>query len=174
MPRDELWDRAVPRLAQRFFVINNIDRSSGLINVSYSGSPMGRVDCGAMRVRTNFNTDSTVILTAADSQYVGLGLGGDGGAVVAQFARRVSLEGRMNLVFQAEGPASTRVAVNSRYILTATTQQLAPPSFFGSQPAATVGFNSNEAAYLPGPAGAPAARCVATGWLEESVLEALR
>jgi len=32
LPRDVVWNRAVPNLGKQFFVINNLDRSSGLIN----------------------------------------------------------------------------------------------------------------------------------------------
>src|SRR5690554_3895515 len=44
--RDQVWDDAVPALGKQFFVINNLDKSSGLINVSYSGDPERYVDCG--------------------------------------------------------------------------------------------------------------------------------
>jgi uncharacterized membrane protein len=35
--RDSVWDASVPELGKRFFVINNLDKSSGFINVSYTG-----------------------------------------------------------------------------------------------------------------------------------------
>ncbi len=34
--KEEVWSELVPALAKKFFVINNIDKSSGLINISYS------------------------------------------------------------------------------------------------------------------------------------------
>jgi len=37
--RDDVWNDAVAALGQRFFVINNLDKASGLINISYSGDP---------------------------------------------------------------------------------------------------------------------------------------
>ena len=45
-PRDAVWNASVPALGRQFFVINNLDKSSGLINVSYSGDPEKYVDCG--------------------------------------------------------------------------------------------------------------------------------
>jgi hypothetical protein len=46
MSRDELWTRLIPELGKRFFVINNLDKASGLINISYTGDPELYVDCG--------------------------------------------------------------------------------------------------------------------------------
>ena len=45
-PREQVWNAAVPALGKEFFVINNLDKSSGLINVSYSGDPEKFIDCG--------------------------------------------------------------------------------------------------------------------------------
>jgi hypothetical protein len=38
-PKDLVWNDTVAALGQRFFVINNMDKASGLINLSYSGDP---------------------------------------------------------------------------------------------------------------------------------------
>ena len=35
-PREAVWNASVPELGKQFFVINNLDKSSGLINISYS------------------------------------------------------------------------------------------------------------------------------------------
>jgi hypothetical protein len=45
-PRDAVWAASVPALSKQFFVINNLDKSSGLINISYSGDPEKYIDCG--------------------------------------------------------------------------------------------------------------------------------
>jgi hypothetical protein len=36
-PRAAVWSASVPELGKQFFVSNNLDKSSGLINVSYNG-----------------------------------------------------------------------------------------------------------------------------------------
>ena len=42
-----VWDRLVKNLASDFFVINNIEKNSRIINVSFSASkPTDFVDCG--------------------------------------------------------------------------------------------------------------------------------
>ncbi len=45
-PRDTVWNGAVPALEKQFFVINNMDKASGLINISYTGDPKRYIDCG--------------------------------------------------------------------------------------------------------------------------------
>ena len=45
-PRDAVWATSVPALSKQFFVINNLDKTSGLINLSYSGDPEKYIDCG--------------------------------------------------------------------------------------------------------------------------------
>ena len=44
--RDDVWSAAVPALGKQFFVINNIEKASGLMNVSYNGDPEKYIDCG--------------------------------------------------------------------------------------------------------------------------------
>jgi len=44
--KDEVWKEIVPALGGAFFVINNLDKESGLINISYRGAPEKYVDCG--------------------------------------------------------------------------------------------------------------------------------
>ena len=43
--REATWNASVPQLGKQFFVINNLDKSSGFINLSYAGDPESYVDC---------------------------------------------------------------------------------------------------------------------------------
>lgn len=60
MSRDEVWSKALPKLGKRFFVINNMDKASGFMNVSYSGDPELYVDCGTINTRFNNVNGETV------------------------------------------------------------------------------------------------------------------
>src|SRR4029453_12877985 len=48
LSKDELWKGLIPILGKQFFVINNLDKDSGFINLSYSGDPERYVDCGVL------------------------------------------------------------------------------------------------------------------------------
>lgn len=45
-PKAEVWKQMMPAIGSSFFVINNLDKESGFINISYSGNPEKYVDCG--------------------------------------------------------------------------------------------------------------------------------
>jgi len=113
--RAEVWKDLVPRLAQTFFVINNIDQSSGLINISYSGDPEKFVDCGHLTSTVkNARGQRTYDVPVARAHQVyertvNAGLYG--------VDRAMSLEGRANLVLEEPQPNVTRVSVNVRYVL---------------------------------------------------------
>ena len=44
--KEDVWKYLIPMLGKQFYVINNLDKNSGIINVSYGGDPEKYVDCG--------------------------------------------------------------------------------------------------------------------------------
>lgn len=116
--RSDVWAVAIPRLGKAFFVINNLDQSSGLINVSYSGDPERHIDGGTITSMVeNARGPRTYTFPAsrarqAYEQYAN-------GALVG-IDRRMSLEGRINIILEELQKEQTRVTVNVRYILTKT------------------------------------------------------
>ena len=126
---DAVWDRLVGRLATGFFVINNIDKSSRIINVSYStDTPVKFVDCGRS-VRTfaaNGENKRYAYNVAESSVYQ---WGGNWGPLnnlprVAVVQRSTSLEGRIN-IYVAPAAKTTKVSVNTKYILRISTRGVA-------------------------------------------------
>jgi hypothetical protein len=69
---DEVWDSLVKELSKSFFVINNIDKESRIVNVSfYTDSPEDFVDCGTVSHSWSgiTNTGSTTYNSAEDSHF---------------------------------------------------------------------------------------------------------
>lgn len=56
----DLWPGFIKSLSSKFFIINNIDESSGLINVSYSGRPENYVSCGTPHASPHFEAAGAV------------------------------------------------------------------------------------------------------------------
>jgi hypothetical protein len=113
-PRDVVWATSVPALSKQFFVINNLDKSSGLINLSYSGDPEKYIDCGRITSFVkNAQGERTYDFAGAKAQQnyeimnAGVGL--------FFLDRRMSLEGRVNLIFEEVDTNTTRVTANTRY-----------------------------------------------------------
>jgi hypothetical protein len=142
--RAEVWAKGIPALAKKFFVINNIDQSSGLVNVSYAGDPQryvvgpvitytvqtqGSVPSSGAPATDDDSTGAALRPAAADQgQGTVYTFPGTAAAVeyvqaegqrAAKVSRTVRLEGRANVVLEAMGPTKTLVTVNVRYVLTA-------------------------------------------------------
>ncbi len=169
-PRDAVWASAVPELSKRFFTINNLDKASGLINMSYSGDPEQFIDCGQITSFVkNARGERTYEFPASRAQqsYETLEPGG-----LFFLDRRMALEGRINLVFEDAGPARTKVTANTRYVLTRTVSVARADGRPGGTFNDTTSFNSNAGGTMG--SGPTALTCNATGGLERQVLEILQ
>lgn len=146
-PFETVWSAAVPALGRSFFVINNIAKDSGLINLSYSGSPNNMV----------ILNQNLPFCTPASGFEAGIGASCLNG--------QPSLEGRINLIFVKITDQVTRVTVNVRYQLTLPyVDDQERPASVQSQ------FNTGQVGgfTLPALAGIQA---FATGNLESSVIQ---
>ena len=117
-----VWDRYVRRLSEGFFVINNIEKASRIINVSLSSSDAsGYVDCGRTERSFAFRGQSEVYRyeVADPSTYKIASSWGPGNLpVVATMHRRPSLDGRVNVFLAPAGDGASEVVVNVRYVVT--------------------------------------------------------
>ncbi len=111
---DVVWDRLVKKLASDFFVINNIEKESRLINVSFSSStPSQFIDCGKTnRTFTNLRGKQFYEYVTADSVNYAITFD-KGGAYNA--VRKTRLEGRSN-VYVAPIRGGTTISVNTKYV----------------------------------------------------------
>lgn len=167
-PRDAVWNATVPELGKQFFVINNLDKSSGLINISYTGDPEKYVDCGEVTsyVR-NLRGERTYKFPASKAQQAYEVMDKSGNLFFID--RKMSLEGRVNLIFEEVTKASTRITANTRYVLT---RQITTQGVMSQIPHSSndsISFNSNGKATFPGDT-----ECVATGKLEQDILSAVK
>ncbi len=171
--RDTVWNTSVPELGKQFFVINNLDKSSGLMNISYTGDPERYVDCGRITsyVR-NARGERTYNFFGAKAQqnYEFMNPNGN----LFYIDRRMNLEGRVNLIFEEIGPNTTRITANTRYVVTRT--QIARNAANNIPQTAThaLSFNSGASASFPPNAQGQSVECVATGALEREILSAIK
>jgi hypothetical protein len=86
----------------------------------------------------------------------------------------MSLEGRVNLVFEDVGPDATKVTANTRYVVT---RQLAGREVTNNIPQSrtdTISFNSGSSASFPANIDGQATQCVSTGKLEREILSFIK
>lgn len=167
-PRDEVWKKVLAGLSSNFFVINNMDKESGFINISYSGDPTRYVDCGELYYyfeNVHGPREYRFPAAAPNANYVAVANGNN----AINMYRTMSLEGRINLLIQQEG-AGTKVTTTVKYLLT---KRMGGQSFTGQMLAPsteTITFNSG-----PGGAAFPAGtECRPTGVLESEILALLK
>lgn len=113
--KDVVWKNTISNLGASFFVINNIDKSSGFINLSFSGNPEKYIDCGHVKSIVDNLSGKRVYDFSASSEnkkyesYIN-------GQLYA-FDRGVSLEGRINIIIQEISNNETLATVNTKYIV---------------------------------------------------------
>lgn len=172
-PRDSVWATSVPALSKQFFVINNLDKSSGLINLSYSGDPEKYIDCGRITSFVkNAQGERTYDFAGAKAQQnyevmnPGVGL--------FFLDRRMSLEGRVNLIFEEVDANNTRVTANTRYVVTRTQIVRSAAGGFPQNSIDSISFNSGSSAPFPANQRGEFAECAARSVLEQEVLGAVK
>ncbi len=170
-PREAVWNASVPELGKQFFVINNLDKSSGLINVSYSGDPESYVDCGFITSYVkNARGERTYGFPGAKAQESYEIMNGHGWFFID---RRMSLEGRVNLVFEETGPAKTKVTANTHYVIERDVT-VRNANNLQQTDRQSISFNAGSSAAFPPAENGEATTCVSTGKLEREILSVIR
>ena len=171
--REAVWNSTVPELGKQFFVINNLDKSSGLINVSYSGDPEKYIDCGRITSYVkNARGERTYDFAGAKAQqnYEIM----NPGQGLFFIDRRMALEGRVNLVFEEVTPTQTRVTANTKYVVNRQRTVRNTANNFPQTLNDSLTLNSGGTAAFPSDQNGNTAECSATGALEREVLAAVR
>lgn len=171
-PREAVWNATVPELGKQFFIINNLDKSSGLINVSYSGDPESYVDCGHVTSYVkNARGERTYNFPGSRAQQSYEIMDANG---LFYIERKMALEGRVNLVFEENGSSQTKVTANTRYIINRTITQRSAANNFSQSRSDSISFNTGSGAAFPNNPGGKTIECVSTGKLEREILSIIK
>jgi hypothetical protein len=163
-PIDVVWKELVSGVGRRFFVINNIDRTSGLINLSYGGDPELYIDCGMVESYVkNLKGERTYVFPGARAQQ-SYELMNNSGLYFVD--RRMALDGRINVIAEELEQSKTRVTVNTRYIVTRTQQARRADGQVMGTLTHTTSFDAGDSGQM---LGGPLV-CRSTGRLENELL----
>lgn len=169
--REDVWNDSVPELGKRYFVINNLDKSSGLINVSYSGDPEQYIDCGNITsFVSNARGERTYNFAGAKAQQTYEIMNSSG---LFFIDRKMALEGRVNLIFEEVSPSRTRVTANTRYVVRRQSTVRTAMSEFPRSNDDSIAFNAGGSGSFNNGDGSTT-DCVATGELEQEILSAIK
>jgi hypothetical protein len=160
---DVVWDSLVKELSSDFFVINNIDKNSRLINISFTSQrPSDFVDCGiATRTFTNVQGEQKYSYKSADTaSFVATDKQGRAFSV----SRTSRLEGRTNIYVAPEND-KTNITVNTKYVISVGIKVTDSTGRTASESA--VYDPSTKQSYTNG-----SVTCVAIGTLEDRILRA--
>ena len=170
-PKSEVWKTLVSALGQKFFVINNMDKESGFINVSLSADPEKYLDCGGIISRVKNargEREYSFPGATASKSYETVESGN-----YFKVDRNLSFEGRANIIVQEVEKASTKVSVNVKYVLTLNTNQhfLDPNTIQWRMipDTQTLSFNTGGTRRFPS-----GVTCIPLGTLERELLEVER
>ena len=127
-----VWNSVIDYSSKSFFGIDNFEKDSGLVTVSYSGSPVGYVDCGT------FDYDGFISNGTQVKNYSG------NFQEFAQIYYNASLNGRMNILVKKRSESETYVRVNTRYVFSFTRPH--PLGIYHGSESVTWTFNAGDEA----------------------------
>ena len=171
-PRDFVLDASIAKLGNQTFVIDNHDKSSGLVNISYSGDPEKFINCG--------NVTSHVKEAGGQRDYDFPGAKAQmkydimNGNTLLHIDRKMSLEAHVSLDFMEINPNQTKVTANTLYVVRKDVTSTNANTAFHQSWSDIVSFKTRGSAPFGNEVSSAATTsCVATGELEREVLSAV-
>ena len=164
--KDDVWKEIVPALGKTFFVINNLDKESGLINISYGGDPEKYIDCGHIHSYVKNLAGARTYDFPASKAYQRYEVMGNEG--LGQIIRKMDLEGRMNIIIEEVNANQTKVTANTRYVVTKIVDVTAIGTGYVTKHNDTITFNSGQRGTFP-----QGTFCQCNGNFEQEVLSLL-
>ena len=156
-PYDEVWKRLVTYASTSFFAIDNFEKDSGLMTLTFGSSePSKYVDCGTFKISSPAAT--------FEGPYVDY---------MKKYSQGV-LNGKMNIAVIEQSPSSTMVQVRARYILTGLAQDPYSGRFVSNKWSFDTGLSDTVNVVNRVPGSANTRTCGPTYLAEQSVINALR
>lgn len=157
---DTSWSKLVRAASQTFFAIENFEKDSGLMTLSFgSENVSSTIDCGTMNGQS----------------YTSFWESRGGNATIG-------ITGKMNLLVQAEGDNETRVSVSARYAVNMSFAGQAYNYWTGGMmyfnDSLSMSFDSNstgsDSTSNPAPGTSSVRTCAPTGNIEQTVIDAIK
>lgn len=165
--KDAVWKSAISKLGASFFVINNIDKDSGFINLSFSGNPEKYLDCGKIKSVVSNARGERVYEFSASNDNKRYETYSDGNLYFIN--RKISLDGRANIIIQEASNEKTLVTVNARYVASRVFEVSDVTNKILENSSESTSFNTNSAGEFKDSSGSGTV-CLSSGMLEREIL----
>jgi uncharacterized protein YceK len=161
--KDKVWMKLIDGIGESFFVINNIEKDSGLINISYIDDPCRFISCGTLNSyvlnaqgKRKYNFPTCI-------EYKEYEEFNKGNLFIIR--RWINLDGRASIIVQKRNNG-TLVKVNVRYVVIKDAKNYDPSWRFIRTELSSIIFNSNGGESFPN-----GMKCYANGQFEKMILE---
>ena len=164
--RDKVWMKLIDGIGKSFFVIDNIEKDSGLINISFSDDPCRFISCG---------TANSYVLDAQGKrkynfpgciEYKEYEEFNKGNLFIIR--RWITLDGRASIIVQKRNNG-TLVKVNVRYVVIKEAKNYDPSYRFIRTNLSSIIFNSNG-----GESFSNGMKCYADGQFEKMIFNMVK
>lgn len=166
---NNVWDGLVREISKSFFVINNIEKDSRLINVSFSADkPSEYIDCGTTTVTSSHPSrgEQTWTYESADDSSYWMGI--DGTNHIITITRNTDLSGRANIVLLPSENGHTSVTVNVKYVFEGDVDTRGVTASYYRNSTFTLDFSTNN------PTTDEGMTCSSNGTLESELINMAR
>lgn len=167
---DRVWDAVVKAVGSSYFVLENIEKDSGILSLSFSSQqPKNYIDCGHIREYGTIQmekyeleydgADSSVLRRVANPQ-----------GIPCTAHRALSLSGKSNILVSKISKNKTQVMIRTRYIA----ELLYTVNIYGHLPEViknTIVFTGKEVGNVGG--NKNNMQCRSKGILESSIFESI-
>jgi hypothetical protein len=161
--KDKVWMKLIDGISESFFVINYIEKDSGLINISYSHDPCRFISCGTLNSSVSNAQGKRKYKFSACIEYKEYEEFNNGKLFITR--RWITLDSRASIIVQKRN-YGTLVKVNVRYVVIKNAKIYDPSYRFIRTELSSIIFNRNGGESFPN-----GMKCYANGQFEKMILD---
>ena len=154
--KDKVWVKLIDGIGKSFFVINNIEKDSGLINISYGDDPCRFIGCGTLNSYVLDAQGKRKYNFPACIEYKEYEEFNKGNLFIIR--RWITLDSRASIIVQKRNNG-TLVKVNAKYVVIKNAKIYDPSYRLIRTELSNITFNSNGL------------KCYANGQFEKMILD---
>jgi hypothetical protein len=164
--RDKVWMKLIDGIGKSFFVIDSIEKDSGLINISFSDDPCKFISCGTVNSYVLDAQGKRKYNFPACIEYKEYEEFNKGNLFIIR--RLITLDGRASIMVQKRNNG-TLVKVNVRYVVIKDAEIYDPSYRFIRTELSSIIFNSNGGESFPN-----GMKCYANGQFEKMIFNMVK